>query len=343
MSVLCREFELRLDTLVNKKYDRLITETAIGGTSLISKQNIEHEIRELAENAIKRMFGGNNEKESKSVMTEKLRILTIQEKEEDKVQIEFKMRTKFKVEVQADYHQSGRISKVRLPFTTSQWTDVLNAQGMYLPSCCGDISYIRDVLTNSLRNDKYIDVGDLSVIAMYLTQHEGGGCCSDDTNDPIAIIVELDKKLKPYYRSDKIGSSNVNNPKDALQQLSQLASEFTMNDFLGATSQEAQDVKKTNHLASLARIIPAVKTVYEKIKELDTGPINGWAVMRGSEIITQRDGRHGIYLSEDLAKSVCEAVIKDAKLFVDKDTKPEDINFNVRSVKISIENGIEFC
>jgi len=343
LSTLNREFEERTKILVNRKYERLKAEDF--SFSPISILEIEKEIIEKTNHAAERKFGENpDQKYSKEISLEKLRILSIEEKEEDKAQTEFKIRKQFGFKTVADPQQTSKIYRVKLPLNNDQWADILNSEGEYLPSCCVEISYIRDVLANALRDNKYINVEDLNYIASFMSEHEGYDL--EDKINPVNILIDLNKQLKKYYRNPtNTRSSDINNPKDVMRELYSIANRISFNDLIGASDQQQKDIKSVAHLTNLAQLIPVIKTVYEKIKELDIGPLNGWAIMRDKEIVMTRDGRYAIFLTEETVKEVYEYFLKEVKIDIELgETKANvPVDLSIKQVKISIEKGIEFC
>lgn len=53
------------------------------------------------------------------------------------------------------------IYEVCLDFTDTEWVDLCQAESELLPSCCSEISAMRDILVSSLRNGKVMSMRDL--------------------------------------------------------------------------------------------------------------------------------------------------------------------------------------
>jgi hypothetical protein len=94
---------------------------------------------------------------------------------------------------------------------------------------------------------------------------------------------------------------------------------------------------KATCLLSLSRILPAIKTVSERVRELDPGPMDGFALIdqtKGTEAVTTNSDGYCIFETEDAAWSALESLSDSGT--------PIDPRIGVRRIRMSMDKGVEF-
>jgi len=118
------------------------------------------------------------------------------------------------------------------------------------------------------------------------------------------------------------------------------------------TAEEARDKEDdeaqayANRLVQLARLIPALKTLNEKIGELNAGAVEGVALVSEDkpDVITTNGRGLVILKTRELANELIELWKRNAEQYEDEIfTKRAEVpKILVRRVKVSMEKGVEF-
>jgi hypothetical protein len=115
----------------------------------------------------------------------------------------------------ATYDAKPKIGSVQLKFSDDIWADLMNRHGQHLGQCCANISRIRDLLQDALRDDGFINTDDLWEIAHLAKDH---GFIKDKS--PIGTIISLWETIKKDVgKLPHSSSSDLENPQDALNTL----------------------------------------------------------------------------------------------------------------------------
>lgn len=315
----------------------------------VSSSDLRKEVKELCENYVNRLEGEKwktGTEKAKVAKAEMKRLIKIREEQDLCKQLEYDYEQKGII-VQADYCQHGKIASVELPFTPEEWADLLNKEGEYLGACCADISRIRDILQAACREDYFIEVEDLYEAA-FLARHHDGGEERDYTKDtdPIARMIVLWDKVKDDARSRSKGRSvNLEDPKDALDVLFQCAGNITWNEirFNQKTEDDKFDcIKNCNR--TLFTMVPAVRTLFFKMKELYKGAVEGYGLVRQDGEIGESRSGVAVYRTKKLADELCEQWNKteEEEIRHTKSLKKRTPNvYTVKKVRVSMEKGVE--
>jgi hypothetical protein len=226
------------------------------------------------------------------------------------------------IEVEASRNDPYLISSVKLDFADEEWVDLCNKDGELLPACCANISAIRDVLIDALRNGGFVSCDDLEEAArLYKEHHEM------DDNDPIKIkLVDLWENIKPFSDRQAIPhTNNVDSIEDACSIIHNLSNELRYSFLLPPEDKRVEDA------LALLKAIPAVKVLYEKIQKDFPEVQEAFAVCKNGEII-ETIRANGIYINKEFSQAV-------AKTLAEVDSES---SYDVRPVKISLEDGIVF-
>jgi hypothetical protein len=292
------------------------------------------------------------------------------------------------IDIIPDYSQAGLIKSVRLPFTPKQWLGLLSKGGEFLPTCCGNISIVRDLLLDAVLEDGYIKVEDLMEAAYLLENHDEMDVLSK--KEPVYVIVKLHHQLKADYRlPDYPLASDLNEPEDILRVAGDMLCGMNMNDlfnrferpdrrqyvdeesYQSALKHRREDDYRHQvaHTMFVVRLMPIIKTLHEKLREMDKGPVEGWAIIREDGKVADTVGGPAIFVDQQRCQEVMDlwakAHLKELehqdKLRSYKDEHPSDAvvceaereedrrgkraaylkPFSIKRVRVTIDKGME--
>jgi hypothetical protein len=269
------------------------------------------------------------------------------------------------IRVAFNFDDEPKIRAVTLQFTDAEWVGLLDKGGEYLPVCCADVSRIRDILGSAIRESGEIGVSDLWEAVQLIKGHED--CSAFPIGHPLLKLVELWGRIEEDADTQMTCLTlNPDDPREALELLYECSSVVAWEHLFDTPTKSEKFRKKVTVNFTLAKLWPAIKTVYHKLAEIGFGPIHGWAVCCGQEIL---DSRSGFCIFENHEKAVEVAKRANAAAHTDweqekvrrlKDIEngeyeeggryedqsippvPQKKDYTVRSVCVSVEKGIEF-
>jgi hypothetical protein len=231
----------------------------------------------------------------------------------------------------------GKIASVKLPFKKAEWGDLLNTEGEHLPSCCANISRIRDILQGALRNDGYCEVEELWEATTLAIGHDFK---KDDS--PIGRMMQLWDAVKEDARTTRtIGDAGDidQDPKQALEQLYKCSGVIVWNELFDNSGKDQKFANDANSEQALATLIGCVRTLYFKMQQLSVGPVEGFGVYNGNEIGQSRSGV-AVYRTKKMAEEVC-AMWNKTESEPGKHAKREKRVYTVHKCRISMEHGVQ--
>lgn len=305
------------------------------------KEVIAEEFRSYVRNVcaenIERWDKNNELQEEKlaAIKEETKRLIKLKKEEDIRKELEYQYSLKG-IEVNACYTRIGEISSVKLNLPSDEWVDLLNRDGENLPSCCADISRIRDLLTNACQNEHIIETNDLWEIYVLAKNH------GFKKSGPIGKIMKLWEQVKNDASTFKSHHRKIdlNDPKDAIKALASACDLFEWEGMMEARNR-SDDVKfqnKVNKNKDLALIAAAVNTLFYKLKDLDIGPVEGFGIV-GEEGVEQSYSGLSIFRTQEIANMVCEKWNKELK-----DNLPKNKSlklFTVKKCRVSMSHGVE--
>jgi len=234
-------------------------------------------------------------------------------------------------DIDVAYSRLDKIKSIQLPFDSEVWTGMANREGELLPVCCANISEIRDRFVSAQCEDGFMDAESIWVIVGCAESHPE---MFEDPKHPVAILKAIWEVIEPvahiHLGARKLNTDNV---EDAVGIIANFANVRHWSSIYSSFPEFHDRVCTT---VALTTAIPALKTLTHKIRELDLGPIEGWA-------ICPRHGEDDIYETKrGLAvwpeREKAEFWLKD---WVDTgQVEPEKVV--LRAVRITIDKGIEF-
>jgi len=239
--------------------------------------------------------------------------------------IEFECPYKFDNELQE------KITRVKLPLSQELWADLLNKEGEHLGVCCGDVSLMRDLLQDALREDGVMECRELYRFATLAEDH--GWKESDAENEPIGRIIKLWHRIQPVAELRlHVHASDPEDIHDAAHILFSGAAEISWQNLACNSGSHHDLIARTK---TLRQMLPAIRTVYNHLLELDLGTATGIAICdkESGEPIEIARGGWAIYQGEKM----CKEVIRHWK-YNDPEIESKVV---LRPCKVSVQKGIE--
>jgi len=366
-------FETKLDELVNRLRKRGYYED--GQVHYWSEEDLA-EYRKSLHSEITSTARSCVDINETDLDDELMRILQLRWDEDVNAELQFLFMRDHSIEVYGDYNQPGKVSEVKLDFSPEEWSDVLDKYGEWLPYCCANISRVRDVLTSAKREGGVVGSDELYEAAYLIREHDEG--CP--TSGPMARIVEIESLVRPHMVSQRAPVSlSLERPEDCVAAASRALYAMDTEQLFSSldrppkreeyrdekgfqravrSNEERQFTHKMFRTISLAKIIPALKGIWDKIDELDLGPIEGWAIMKEDGTVAETRSGLAIYIDLERCQEVLqmwardleEQKANDEKFHSDKDDRTTEQkarreaflrSFVINQVRITKEKGLE--
>lgn len=234
---------------------------------------------------------------------------------------------------------NGKVGSVVLILTDEEWCYCCqrDREG-YIGPCCGNLAHAQDIMNEAFRDSGRINCDKLEELAYLLKNHDGW-CEIENVFDEEKL--DNDPWLRPIAAWETVKDrANKKDPfpldptvlEDAISII--YRSSYLL--FIDSMIETKRYHNKVVRSDLLRRLIPALRTFTDKIKELDVGEFKGVALCKKgtNEIFTTNMGQT---IAENLneAKQIVTWWKED-----DPNFKEETVEF--RNVTINIENGIVF-
>lgn len=322
----------------NKDWANQLVANALKRGEIITAEELRERVKTQCDHNIHTWHQGDTpEVREAARKKETKRLIKLQQEQDKRAQLEFDYKQKG-VTIAVCHSTLGKIASVKLPFNKAEWGDLLNTEGEHLPSCCANISRIRDILQSALRQDGYCDVEELWEATMLAKGHD----FSKKGDDPIARMMKLWDVVKDDARTTRnIGDAgNINeDPKEALEQLYKCSGIIVWNELFDNSGPDQQFANDANSERALATLVSCVRTLFFKMKELSVGTVTGWGVFNGDEIGESRSGV-AIYRTEEMANEVC-AMWNKTEQKPGKRAKREKRVYTVHKCQVTMEHGVQ--
>ncbi len=215
----------------------------------------------------------------------------------------------------------GSLFDIKLDFTPEEWVDLINTEGEYLPICCANISRVRDIIVNAARHEHLVSAEELREAYVLLKDH---GCETIDDEHPLDYLMKLWESVKDDVEKRPLVAKDINDPMEAIDVLFQASGSIAVDDLFRKSSEDQRYNSLLLRNLELARLIPAIRTLYAKIEELNPGPVEGWGIFKGDDLARTRYGS-AIYNHKEYALEA-----------------GGDLDgFCVKPVRVTIQNGVE--
>lgn len=267
---------------------------------------------------------------------------------------------------------------IKLPFSAEEWCSLcMSDGGNYMGGCCGSMSHLQDIMNNIFRFDSgYISCEKLENIAQIMIEHGEEKAATAWKNGKGIVFGELPMPLAKLMPKIKVGSISPwdrialiwhivkghYSPKtpdvfgDHVSDLDRsisILSKGLWNLQIGSLFADREKDKqhksqtKASRALLLSRLIPAIKTINEKVNELELGDIKGYALIakeRGEDQIAHNNFGLCVFKTKKKVNELIQTWEEQAKLYDEPDSRPAPLKeqFGIRKVQISSEKGIEF-
>ncbi len=257
--------------------------------------------------------------------------------------------------------EEGRVDSLVIPWTGDEWLSVLDKEGPWLPSCCAVISEARDILLGTLREGRRMEARKLREFVEVLGSHDGfrpedRGEVHPDHEDPVMRLFWLweqiaDEAAVGGLLGEKPIPCDLGDVTDAADALDKMLWPLRMLyftegaavamekgggkiDFVSPYSKDGLTTQShVNRIEMLRRGLPAIRTLYRHLAEVDPGPFEGVALV---EIATGHVPRTlgGLAIYAD------EARARETLAYWERD--PDSAGkYAPRACRVSLEHGIE--
>ncbi len=256
------------------------------------------------------------------------------------------------IEVTGDHNHPDKIASVKLKFTPEDWADLLNKEGEYLGVCCGNISRIRDILMDAIREDGEVRTEELEEAAYLIKGH---GCDHYEEDHPLSRLVALYEQVKDHLREGHHLFHNTFNPDDpdeALKAFATFASLYSDYSFqMRMGGDDADPARRFNDCANrekaLIDIASVIHTLAAKLRTLSM-PLFGYGLIDEEGKVAYSRSGLAVYKDEKFAKELCERW-NLAEQEPDDDDQPKKKRrrkrivkkYTVRPVYVGMDRGIE--
>jgi hypothetical protein len=270
------------------------------------------------------------------------RLIKLRQRDDEGEETEWKWRKKG-VTVTADHNQPKKLSSLKLDFTAEEWADLLNKEGEYLTICCANISRIRDILMDVIREDHEISSDHLAEAAELVKGH---GCEQYPPEHPLSRLVALYEKTKKHLRyglGTHHDTVDLDNPHKVLEALASYANAYTWACFNLRTGDPDHPIMDrrvqdcANREKALIDLWPVVRTLYHRLSELSL-PVPGFGLVDEKGEIGYSNSGLAVYHNEAFAQEVCDRWNKVERTSHKK--KEFRHTFTVKKVIVSLERGL---
>lgn len=263
---------------------------------------------------------------------------------------------------------------VLLPFSAEEWCGLCMSEGEhYIGGCCGNMSAVQDEINDLFREGGWADMGTLEDIATSMADHHG----SDQEEYPFGELTGtldelVDKAMaeakdigpwekmavawqlvRGYHRMEEPRALRSDTPavESACFVLSRGLRYIDMCRFFTKVSEETKFGEKGQDqamdLVNLSRLLPALKTLNERIQELNPGPMEGFALIdkeKGPDEIASNRRGLCIFKKQEEADSLLQLWREQEEGRQESGVLKGTIDdrIGVRKVRVSADKGVEF-
>lgn len=255
----------------------------------------------------------------------------------------------------------------------------------YIGGCCGSMSHLQDKICHEIRMESgWFSIDTLSEIAEIMINHDGDesndtpdeltfahlpvgkslgdvvaefkGFLEDEKRsegflmDPWVVMSLVWHITKDHYgpQVPSAYGDHVSELDKAVNVVARGLESISWSTLFQDTNHPApppESQTKANRSMRLYRLLPALKTLSERISELDLGPVEGFALIekeKGPEAICVNGHGLCVYETQEAVNEVLDLWRRQDEEYEIQERKPIDGRIGVRRVRVSAEKGIEF-
>jgi hypothetical protein len=281
-------------------------------------------------------------------------------------------------------HELALFKNVELPLTPEDWCRIcMNDGEEYMGGCCGSMSAVQDVVNKWFRFDSgWVSCDELSEVAQAFVDHGDGwwkdwGACQEQgliedgetLGDFIERIIANEADSAPPDRKPRWGNFSAWDkihlvwfivkghyaprvPKgygDHMSEwdkaVSMLSRGCTAISWHRMFQEDESPQKRANYLLILARILPALRTVWTSIEEVAPEPFEGLALIdkeAGPDKVASNGRGLCVFSSRKEVDEILDLWRRQDAEQEEPRTKPVDERIGVRPVRISVQEGLVF-
>lgn len=236
--------------------------------------------------------------------------------------------------------EKGKVTRVKLPLTPAEWVACCSREGEhYLGGCCGTMGRAQDHL-NAMFRDGMASAKDLYHWYEYVRHHDGYNAkdlpvpAETAATDPIVRILTICEEIQTEgaWKQDWSDALLVMDPSKDLDYALLLLEKHSwwLQSAVIFRKGEGEDAvcHDAEELVKVAQLLPAVKTVFEKLQAAYPKTIEGYGV------VSRKTGEIAkTWMGLAIWGSVerCQELLKT----------PEDVEeFEIRPVRVSATEGL---
>lgn len=240
---------------------------------------------------------------------------------------------KLNIDVRTSFFSPVVVSEVRIQFPEHQgmkpseiWVDLFDIEGELLPSCCANISRVRDILIGAARHSGMVGTKELFEIYYLLKDH---GCFdkAGEPTDPLEYLKNLWTSIEADTKDETPISSRPDNLFDAIDIIHKACAYITWSKVFADHPMEHTEAR--NQL-ELARMLPALHTLNQKLDTMNV-EVEAYAVYGKNEEVVELRSGYALFKTEETANMMAKT-INEAK---------EEFKCVVEKVKVSLKDGIQ--
>lgn len=262
-------------------------------------------------------------------------------------------------------------TSVTPPFTPEMWVSIARNTGEhYIGGCCGSSSAMQDLVCSWFRMaNEGVRIRELAELAASQVEHDGEESPFHEIKDLMEKIEHLSDKERsdPWWMFALLwhitkDHFSMEKPRATVDRLSPLEKSLSIvertcraiswariferkND--DGTPEAPTSQEKAERSLMLARFLPAVKTLWEKVGDLYLGPVNGFAILesaKGTKAIAENGRGYCIFETEADVNALFDIWDEQDSHYEEQRERrpPSRERFSVRPVRVTLEEGIVF-
>jgi len=197
-----------------------------------------------------------------------------------------------------------QVQSVHIPFEPQTWFELINAEGSLLPACCEEVSNIREIFVNALRQNQEFSAEDMIQIGLFckLSHHkdefekvDATYPSQDRTSDleresphPISVITHIAESLKGFISAD-VQTRSPKNLSDSLFQVSEFINYLGGEYLLIKPTEDTKFHMGANLKYEIAKVMPFLNKFNAFIAE-SFGELDGYALVKDDGILQFNSG-----------------------------------------------------
>lgn len=254
---------------------------------------------------------------------------------------------------------------VDLPLTPEDWCQLCMVEGdYYVGGCCGAMSHLQDLVNHVFRFDSgWITTDRLEEMALCIIDHGDFAGIPFETDKPVEDLVAEAKAnwdecdpwdrialcwhlVKDHHAPEipRAYGNHLSEIDKSIATLSHGLSALSW-DHLFKDKQPPNSQRRVNRTHLLHRMLPALKTLVEGVRDLDYGPVDGFALIdkeKGDEAIATNGYGLCIVETQEEVDKLLGLWKRQQEEYEVQERKDIDSVIGVRRVRVSLENGVEF-